>query len=234
MLQLISDLDDSEVSGRKVLVRVDFNVNISNGSVGEDYRIRMSLPTIEYLAKRNSKVILASHLGRPQGKQSLFSLEPVAKRLSEILGKPKVRFVNSCVGASVHDEINKMGKGDILLLENLRFHKEEEANDPLFSEQLASIADIYINDAFSTSHRKHASTYGAAKLFKIKLAGFGLSKEVKYLSMIKENPIKPFTLVIGGVKIKDKIGALENLLPKADKVLIGGAAAYTFLKARGL
>jgi phosphoglycerate kinase len=234
MLQLISDLDDSQVSGRKVLVRVDFNVNISNGSVGEDYRLRMSLPTIEYLTKRNSKVILASHLGRPQGIQSLFSLEPVAKRLSEIVGKAKVSFVNSCVGANVHDEINKMSRGDILLLENLRFHKEEETNDPLFSEQLASLADIYINDAFSTSHRKHASTYGAAKLFEIKLAGFGLSKEVKYLSMIKENPIKPFTLVIGGVKINDKIGALENLLPKADKVLIGGAAAYTFLKAKGM
>src|ERR1044072_3588819 len=182
MLQIISDLEDSQFNGKRVLVRVDFNVSVLNGSVSEDYRIRMTLPTIEYLSKRGSKVVLASHLGRPEGPQHSYSLEPVAKRLSEIIGKKtKVRFVNQCVGETVHNEIEKMNKGDILLLENLRFHKEEG-----------------------------------------------------YLSMIKENPIKPFTLVIGGVKIKDKIGALENLLPKADRVLIGGAAAYKFLKAKGI
>ena len=234
MLQIISDLEDSQYSGKTTLVRVDFNVSVNNGLIAEDYRIRMTLPTIEYLTKRDSKVVLASHLGRPQRPQNRYSLRPVAKRLSEIIGRSRVRFVDNCVGEFVHKEIESMDKGDILLLENLRFHKEEETNDPLFSEQLASLADIYVNDAFSTSHRRHASTYGAAKLFDIRLAGFNLNKEVEYLSMIKENPIKPFTLVVGGVKIKDKIGALENLLPKADKVLIGGAAAYTFLKAKGV
>src|SRR5919202_1506882 len=234
MLQIISDLEDSQYSGKTTLVRVDFNVSVNNGLIAEDYRIRMTLPTIEYLTKRDSKVVLASHLGRPQRPQSRYSLLPVAKRLSEIIGRSRVRFVDNCVGEIVRKEIESMDKGDILLLENLRFHKEEEANDLLFSEQLASLADIYVNDAFSTSHRKHASTHGAAKLFDIRLAGFNLKKEVEYLSMIKENPVKPFTLVVGGVKIKDKIGALENLLPKADRVLIGGAAAYTFLKAKGI
>src|SRR5919202_2158121 len=234
MLQIISDLEDSEYSGKTTLVRVGFNVSVNNGLIAEDYRIRMTLPTIEYLTKRDSKVVLASHLGRPQRPQNRYSLLPVAKRLSEIIGRSRVRFVDNCVGEIVRKEIESMDKGDILVLENLRFHKEEEANDLLFSEQLASLADIYVNDAFSTSHRRHASTYGAAKLFDIRVAGFNLNKEVEYLSMIKENPIKPFTLVVGGVKIKDKIGALENLLPKADKVLIGGAAAYTFLKAKGI
>ena len=234
MLQVISDIDDSIFKGKKVFVRVDFNVSINNGSVGEDYRIRMTIPTIEYLTKRRSKVIIASHLGRPKGYQCHYSLAPVARRLSDIIVKSKVSFVNDCVGNSVQKEIEKMNEGDILLLENLRFHKQEEINDFEFSRQLASLADIYVNDAFSTSHRKHASTYGAAKLFDLHLAGFSLNKEVQYLSMIKENPIRPFTFVVGSVKIKDKIGALENLLPKADKVLIGGAAAYTFLKAKGI
>jgi phosphoglycerate kinase len=234
MLKVISDFDSHQFKGKKILVRVDFNVSINNGCVGEDYRIRMTLPTIEYLTKRGSKVILASHLGRPKGHESHYSLSPVAKRLSEIMGKTKVRFVNECIGEIVHKEIKNMNESDILLLENLRFHKEEESNDSVFSKQLASLADVYVNDAFSTSHRKHASTHGAAKLFDTRLAGFNLNKEVEYLSMIKENPIKPFTIVVGGVKIKDKIGALEKLLPKADRVLIGGAAAYTFLKANGI
>ena len=234
MLKVISDLDSHQFMGKKVLVRVDFNVSISNGCVGEDYRIRMILPTIEYLTKRGSKVILASHLGRPKGHESHYSLAPVAQRLSEIMGKTKVRFVNDCVGEIVDNKIKSMNESDILLLENLRFHQEEESDDQVFSKHLASLADVYVNDAFSTSHRKHASTHGAAKLFDIRLAGFNLKKEVEYLSMIKENPVKPFTLVVGGVKIKDKIGALENLLPKADRVLIGGAAAYTFLKAKGI
>ncbi len=229
-------MPDSQFDGKRVLVRVDFNVSINNGAVGEDYRIRMSIPTIEYLAKRGAKVILASHLGRPQGRAKQYSLAPVAKRLSDIVGKsrPSIRFVDDCVGLEVEDEVRKMNKGEILLLENLRFHEEEELNDPEFSKKLASLADIYVNDAFSTSHRKHSSTYGAAWLFDVRLAGFSLSKELEYLSMMRENPIKPFTLVVGGVKIKDKIGALEHLLPKADKVMIGGAAAYTFLKAKGI
>jgi phosphoglycerate kinase len=196
----------------------------------------MSLPTIEYLAKRGAKVILASHLGRPEGRNYKYSIAPVAKRLTEIIGRsrPPIRFASDCVGTDIEGYVREMNKGDILLLENLRFHKEEESNDPEFSKKLSSLADIYVNDAFSTSHRKHSSTYGAAWMFDIRLAGFNLIKEVKYLSMIRENPIRPFTIVLGGVKIKDKIGALEHLLPKADKVIIGGAAAYTFLKAKGL
>lgn len=235
-LRTVSDLDDSHFDDKRVFVRVDFNVSMNNGTIGEDYRIRMSLPTIEYLAKRGARVILASHLGRPQRADHNFSLAPVARRLTEIVGRTTtpIRFANDCVGPEINEHVSKMKKGDILLLENLRFHKEEEANDPEFSKKLASLADIYVNDAFSTSHRKHSSTYGAAWLFDTRLAGFNLIKEIKYLSMIKENPIKPFTLVLGGVKIKDKIGALEHLLPKADKVVIGGAAAYTFLKAEGI
>jgi phosphoglycerate kinase len=235
-LRTLSDLEDTQFDGKTVLVRVDFNVSINNGAIGEDYRIRMSLPTIEYLAKRGAKVILASHLGRPRGHDERYSIAPVAKRLTDIIGRsrPPIRFASDCVGVEIEEHISKMNKGDILLLENLRFHTEEESNDPEFSKKLASLADIYVNDAFSTSHRKHSSTYGAAWLFDIRLAGFNLIKEVKYLSMIRENPIRPFTLVLGGVKIKDKIGALEHLLPKADKVIVGGAAAYTFLKAKGL
>lgn len=235
-LRTLSDLEDTRFDGKTVLVRVDFNVSINNGAIGEDYRIRMSLPTIEYLAKRGAKVILASHLGRPRGHDERYSIAPVAKRLTEIIGRsrPPIRFASDCVGVEIEEHISKMNKGDILLLENLRFHTEEESNDPEFSKKLASLADIYVNDAFSTSHRKHSSTYGAAWLFDIRLAGFNLIKEVKYLSMIRENPIRPFTLVLGGVKIKDKIGALEHLLPKADKVIVGGAAAYTFLKAKGV
>ena len=235
-LRTLSDLEDSQFDGKRVFVRVDFNVSINNGGIGEDYRIRMSIPTIEYLTKRGAKVILASHLGRPKGHDQKYSIAPVAKRLTEIIGRsrPPIRFASDCVGVEIEDHIEKMNKGDILLLENLRFHKEEESNDPEFSKKLASLAEIYVNDAFSTSHRKHSSTYGAAWMFDIRLAGFNLVKEVKYLSMIRENPIRPFTLVLGGVKIKDKIGALEHLLPKADKVIVGGAAAYTFLKAKGL
>ena len=236
-LKTLSDLQDPRFDGKRVFVRVDFNVGINdNGAVGEDYRIRMTLPTIEYLAKRGAKVILASHLGRPEGWDKQYSLAPVARRLSDIVGRsrPPIRFASDCVGPEVEGEIARMNPGDIMLLENLRFHKEEEANDPEFSKKLASLADIYVNDAFSTSHRKHSSTYGAAWLFDMRLAGFNLSKEVEYLSMIREKPIKPFTLVVGGIKIKDKIGALEHLLPRADRAIIGGAAAYTFLKAKGI
>jgi phosphoglycerate kinase len=233
-LRVISDLEDSRFRNTRVFVRVDFNVKIENGSVGEDYRIRMTIPTIEYLTKRGAKVLLGSHLGRPNAPTPQYSLAPVANRLSEILAKSKVRFVDDCIGDKVENVASDMQPGDVLLLENLRFYKEEETNEQHFCRSLASLADIYINDAFSTSHRKHSSTYGAARLFETKLAGLNLSKEIEYLSMVKEKPTKPFSLVIGGIKIKDKIGALENLLPKADKLLIGGGAAYTFLKAKGV
>jgi phosphoglycerate kinase len=233
-LRVITDLDDSIYRNKRILVRVDFNVKIDNGTVGEDYRIRMTIPTIEYLTKRGARVLLCSHLGRPSVPTQRFSLAPVASRLSEILAGSKVRFVGDCIGDKVQNFTSEGQAGDVLLLENLRFYKEEEANDPTFCESLASLADIYVNDAFSTSHRKHSSTYGAARLFETRLAGLNLNREIEYLSMIKENPDRPFSLVIGGIKIKDKIGALENLLPKADKLLVGGGAAYTFLKAKGL
>ena len=232
MLRSVSDLDDIQYYGKKVLVRVDFNVTIDNGSVTEDYRIRSAIPTIEYLVKRGAKVILASHLGRPKYRDLNISLAPVAVRLKEILNR-KVDFINDCTGTEVYTKIEKMSFGSILLLENLRYYSEEQNNDPEFCKSISSLADIYVNDAFSTSHRKHASTYGAVKNFDIRLSGFSLKKEIEYLSMIRYNPRKPFTLVVGGSKIKDKIGALENLLPKADKLLVGGGAAYTFLKAKG-
>jgi phosphoglycerate kinase len=232
-LRVITDLEDSIYRNKRVLVRVDFNVKIDNGAVGEDYRIRMTIPTIEYLTKRGARVLLCSHLGRPSVPTQRFSLAPVAGRLSEILAGSKVRFVEDCIGDKVHNFASEGQPGDVLLLENLRFHKEEEANDPTFCESLASLADIYVNDAFSISHRKHSSTYGAARLFETRLAGLNLNREIEYLSMIKENPERPFSLVIGGIKIKDNIGALENLLPKADKLLVGGGVAYTFLQAKG-
>lgn len=233
-LRVITDLEDSIFRNKRVLVRVDFNVKIDNGAVGEDYRIRMTIPTIEYLTKRGARVLLCSHLGRPSAPTPQFSLAPVASRLSEILAGSKVRFVEDCIGDKVKNVSSEGQPGDVLLLENLRFYKEEEANDPTFCESLASLADIYVNDAFSTSHRKHSSTYGAVRLFDTRLAGLNLNREIEYLSMIKENPDRPFSLVIGGIKINDKIGALENLLPKADKLLVGGGAAYTFLKANGV
>jgi phosphoglycerate kinase len=233
MLRTVSDLDDFKYYGKKVLMRVDFNVTLDNGIIGEDYRIRMTIPTIEYLTKHGAKLILASHLDRPIYPDINYSLAPVVKRLSQIMPQNRIMFATDCIGADVEKQVDNMDKGNILLLENLRFHKEEQENDLEFSKKLASLAEVYVNDAFSTSHRKHASIYGVAKFFDIKAAGLNLKREVDYLSMIKQNPVKPFILVIGGVKIKDKIGALENLLPKADKLLLGGATAYTFLKAQG-
>ena len=188
MLRNIVDLTDAEIRGKKIFLRVDFNVSINNGIVGEDYRIRMSIPTIEYLVKRGAIVILASHLGKPIKPDPKYSLRPVAQRLSEIMRANKVMFVNDCVGKIVHEEIDKMKIGEILLLENLRFHKEEESNGVEFSKELSSLADIYVNDAFSVSHRKHASTYGAPKLFDAKLSGLNLKKEIEYLVQCKGQP----------------------------------------------
>ena len=255
-LKTLSDLDDLAYYGKNVLVRVDFNVTIGKDhEIGEDYRIRMTIPTIEYLTKRGAKLILMSHLGRPKNTEEKeykqedkiqrysisdidirkqFSLAPVAKRLSELIQVYNVSFIEDCIGSLVHKEIAKMERGDILLLENLRFYKGEELNDYNFSKELASLADIYVNDAFSVSHRKHASIDGAVRLFDKKVAGLNLKKELEYLSMVKDSPVQPFVLVIGGSKIKDKIGALGNLLPKVDKLLIGGAMAYTFLNASGV
>ncbi len=231
----ISDMPDDFYKGKRVIVRVDFNVPVEKGKIREDYRIRRSISTIEYLANRGAAVILASHLGRPEGKVvPQLSLKPIAERLSEVLRVRDVKFVDDCVGKNVRDNVNQLAEGEVLLLENLRFHKEEEANDIEFSNELASLADIYVNDAFSTSHRNHASTYGIAPYFKHKLAGFLVRKEIEVLGKVRDNPDRPFIVIVGGAKIKDKINALRNLISKADRVLIGGAVAYTFLASKGI
>ena len=231
---VISEVPDSMLEGKRVFVRVDFNVPIRDGKINEDYRIRRAIPTIDYLIERKAKVILASHLGRPKGIVIPdLSLRPIATRLSELLGK-SVKFTGQVRGDEVRNSIDELGDGEVMLLENLRFHKEETDNDPEFAKELASFADIYVNDAFGTSHRKHASTYGMAAYFDLRLAGFLVSRELKFLTRIRENPERPFIVIVGGGKIKDKINALSNIIEKADKVLLGGGVAYTFLKAKGV
>ena len=231
---VVSDLPDSTFEGRRVFVRVDFNVPIKDGVISEDYRIRRTIPTIDYLIERGAKVILASHLGRPRGMVIPdLSLRPVSLRLSELLGK-HVSFIEYRLNDEVKMAVHELQEGEVMLLENLRFHKEETENDPHFSKEIASLADIYVNDAFGTSHRKHASTYGMAFNFDLRLAGFLVNRELKFLTRLRENPDHPYVVIVGGSKIKDKINALKNLLEKADKVLIGGGVAYTFLKAKGV
>ena len=231
---VISDLPDSEFKGKRVFVRVDFNVPIRDGKISEDYRIRRAIPTIDYLIERKAKVIIGTHLGRPKGISIPdLSLKPIQTRLSELLGK-SVIFTGNVIGSEVKKAIDSLNDGEVMLLENLRFHKEETDNDPAFSKELASFADIYVNDAFGTSHRKHASTYGMALEFEHRLAGFLVSRELKFLTRIRENPERPFVVIVGGAKIKDKIHALKSLIEEADKVLLGGGVAYTFLKAKGI
>ncbi|WP_462136986.1 phosphoglycerate kinase [Candidatus Mycalebacterium sp.] len=231
---VVSDLSDSEIRGKRFFVRVDFNVPIKGGKISEDYRIRRSLPTIDYLIERGAKVILASHLGRPAGRfsQSL-SLSPVAELLGELLGK-SVKFPGKVVNGEVEKQVASLGEGEVLFLENLRFHPEEKQCTQEFCRKLAGLADIYVNDAFGTSHRRHASTYGVAEYFERKLAGFVVEKEVDFFNTLIENPARPYLVIVGGVKIKDKIRALEDLLEKADQIIIGGGVAYTFLKAQGI
>jgi len=231
---VISDLPDSAFEGKRVFVRVDFNVPIRDGKISEDYRIRRAIPTIDYLIERKAKVIIGTHLGRPKGISIPdLSLRPIQTRLSELLGK-SVNFTGNVVGSEVKKAIDSLNNGEVMLLENLRFHKEETDNDPEFSKELASFADIYVNDAFGTSHRKHASTYGMALEFEHRLAGFLVSRELEFLTRIRENPDRPFVVIVGGGKIKDKIHALKSLIEEADKVLLGGGVAYTFLKAKGI
>jgi len=231
---VISDLSDDQYTGKRVFVRVDFNVPIRDGKISEDYRIRRTIPTIDYLIERGAKIVIGSHLGRPRGRsiQSL-SLEPIADRLSQLLGK-SVKFVGKVIGKEVEKEISRLKNGEVMLLENLRFHIEESENGVTFSKDLASLADIYVNDAFGTSHRRHASTFGMASYFDLRLAGFVVNRELNFLIGLRDNPEHPFLVIVGGAKIKDKIHALKNLLEQADKVLIGGGVAYTFLKARGV
>jgi phosphoglycerate kinase len=235
MKMVLSDLSDDQYAGCRVFVRVDFNVPLEGAKVREDYRLRRAIPTIEYLSHRGAKVILASHLGRPKGKSVAdLSLKPVADRLAMILKVPAVRFIEKIVDHDVAEAVERLKPGEVLLLENLRFHPGEEANDSAFSQKLASLADIYVNDAFGTMHRSHASTFGAAQLFRERLAGFLVQKEIRVLNQIRDNPTRPFTVVVGGIKIKDKLSALKALIPKADRVLLGGGIAYTMLLAKGV
>lgn len=226
-------LRDVDLRDEIVLVRVDFNVpQDENLKITDDTRIRATLTTIKYILENGAKkVILMSHLGRPDGKvQARYSLKPVAERLKELLGEP-VNFLNDCIGDDIKNEI-ETSKERAILLENLRFHAEEEKNDSNFSKALASLADIFVNDAFGTSHRAHASTEGVAHYLK-GVAGFLLEKEIQYLGGAIQNPQRPFMVILGGAKVSDKIGVIENLLPKCDAILIGGGMAYTFLMAQG-
>ena len=223
---------DIDVHGKRVLVRCDFNVPLEEGVISDDRRITESLPTIRYLLDHGAAVILASHLGRPKGGASPeFSLGPVAKRLSELLGL-EVALAPDCVGEEVRVMSHALAPGQVLLLENVRFHPEEEANDPAFAAELASVAELFVNDAFGTAHRAHASTEGVARYLPA-VAGFLIEKELKFLGEALESPRRPFVAILGGAKVKDKIGVIESLLPKVDALLIGGGMAYTFLKAKG-
>jgi 3-phosphoglycerate kinase len=224
---------DIDVKDKVILMRADFNVPQDvNLNITDDTRIKATLPTIKYLLEQGTKkVVIISHLGRPDGKVvDKYSLKPVAKRLQELLGEP-VKFVNDCIGERVKQEV-AVAKERILLLENLRFHAQEEANDANFAKELACLYDLFVNDAFGTAHRAHASTEGVTHFLK-SVAGFLLGKEIEYLGNAVENPAKPFMVILGGAKVSDKIGVIENLLPKCDAILIGGGMAYTFLKAQG-
>lgn len=229
----INTVNNLDVKGKRVFVRVDFNVPLNEQKeITDDTRIRAALPTIRYLTDQGAKVILGSHLGRPKGQvNEKYSLAPVAAKLGEILGK-KVIFAKDCIGQETRNIVDGMQEGDIVLLENLRFHPEEEKNDPDFSKELATLADIYVNDAFGTAHRAHASTAGIAALLP-SAAGFLIEKEVEYLNKAVTKPVKPFVAIIGGAKVSDKIGVIENLLNMVDALVIGGGMANTFLKAQG-
>ena len=223
---------DIDVKGKRVLVRMDFNVPTKEGKVGDDTRIRAALPTIEYLLKQNAAVILCSHLGRPKGgPEAKYSLKPVADHLATLLATP-VAFAEDCIGPAAEKAAAALKSGQVLVLENTRFHPEEEKNDPAMAKQLAALADIYVNDAFGTAHRAHASTEGVARI-KPGVAGFLLEKEIQYLGQAVADPKRPFVAILGGAKISDKIGVIKNLLTKADAVLIGGGMANTFFKAQG-
>ena len=227
-------IKDVPIKGKKVLMRVDFNVPLNKDlKIEDDTRITAALPTIKYAIDNGAKLILMSHLGRPKGVNESERLTPVAKRLSELLGKP-VQKLDDCIGPEVEKAISGMKDGDVVLLENLRFHPEEERNDPDFAKKLASLGEIYVNDAFGTAHRAHASTEGVTKFIKVCVAGFLLAKEIEYFDKALSNPPKPFVAILGGAKVSDKIMVIENLMNKVDAILIGGGMAYTFLKAQGM
>ena len=226
-------IKDIDLKGKRVLMRVDFNVPLDdNLNITDDIRIRAAVPTIQYALGKGAKVILMSHLGRPDGKVvEKMRMAPVAVRLEKLLGK-KVTALKDCIGPDVEKAIGAMKEGDVVLLENLRFHAEEEANDAAFAKKLASLGDIFVNDAFGTAHRAHASTEGVTH-YLTSVAGFLLEKEIQYLGSAVDNPKRPFVAILGGAKVKDKIKVIDNLLNKVDALLIGGGMAYTFLKAKG-
>jgi phosphoglycerate kinase len=230
----IRRVDQIELKGKRVFIRVDFNVPLNEkDEITDDTRILLSLPTIRFVMEAGGKLMLASHLGRPKGKKDpKFSLAPVANRLSRLIGK-KVTLANDCIGEEVQKQIERMREGEVLLLENLRFHPEEEKNDEDFSKTLASLCDVYINDAFGAAHRAHASTEGMTRYVKTVAAGFLMMKEVESLEKALVSPQKPYVAILGGAKVSDKIAVIENLLNKVTTLLVGGGMAYTFLKAKG-
>lgn len=226
-------IKDVNLAGKRVLVRCDFNVPLKDGVINDDSRIVAALPTIKHLVGQGARVILASHLGRPKGaKKAEFSLAPVAEDLAAKLGRP-VTFIEDCIGEEVEAEVAKLGDGDIALLENVRFHKGETDNDPEFAAALAKLADAFVNDAFGTAHRAHASTAGVADHLSPCVCGFLIEKELAYLGEKTANPERPFTVILGGAKVSDKIKVIDALLEKADTIIIGGAMAYTFALAEG-
>ena len=231
----VASLTEADVSGKKVLVRADFNVPLDdNGNITDDTRIKAALPTIKDLTGKGGKVILCSHMGRPKGEvKEELRLTPVAKRLSELLGQEVIKC-DDCVGDEVASTVNGMSNGQVALLENLRFHSEETSNDPEFAKQLAANADLYVNEAFGTAHRAHASTEGVTKYLSPSVAGYLIEKELDYLQDAVDNPKRPLAAIIGGSKVSSKIGVIETLLDKCDKLLIGGGMIFTFYKARGL
>lgn len=228
-------ITNAEFKGKRTLVRVDFNVPIKSGKITDDTRIRATLPTIEYLLKHGAKVILMSHLGKAKGEvDPQFSLKPAADRLQELLKGVPVKFASDCVGDQVKGLVDTLKEGEVLLLENLRFHKGEEKNDPEFAKKLAAWGEIYVNDAFGTAHRAHASTEGVTKFISPAVAGFLMEKEISIIGKALSNPERPFYALIGGAKVSSKIDVLENLLKIVDKLIIGGGMAFTFLKAKGV
>lgn len=231
----IKYINELPIENKRVFIRVDFNVSMKDGRIKDDTRIKAALPTIEYALSKNAKVILGSHLGRPKGTgfEEKYSMTPVAERLSELLGDKKVILPEDCIGDAVKKLSKDMEPGQVMLLQNLRFHQEEEKNDDGFARQLASLCDVYINDAFGTAHRAHASTAGMAKFVPIKGAGFLMKKEVESLGKIITDPERPFVAILGGAKVSDKIAVIENLLNLVDTLVIGGGMAFTFLKAKG-